>query len=817
MIFNSVIRFSRHRTTPIALLALGLLLQCGLSGIAQPVIVSEFMAANSGSLAGPGGTHDDWIEIQNLHTNTVNLAGWVLSNSPKETRGWTFPATNLPPSACLIVFASGRNQARPGAPLHTHFRLSSSGKYLGLRRPDGSIASDYAPAYPVQYADVSFGRLKGLTNATYLAVPTPGLPNESATKLPGPALMPIATPPAVAQPGTPIRIQVRASAQLAAVKEVRLHWRSTFRRETNALMTLGGDGVWTGEIPSQALKDESFIRWRMTATDEDGRGSKFPFHGNPEHSSAYLGAVIGQSPPPSSALPVFELFIPPKSMGGAESDAGARGCFFWDGEFYDNVLVKVRGNTTAGLPKKSHRLEFPQDHPLRHPGPGGRIRHTSLMAEFGDPTYLRQHLSFWLQSQAGSAAPFHYPVRVQLNGQFWQLALHSQVLGEELLERNGLDPQGALYKAVGTVTPDFYSTGGFEKKTRRFEGPEDYLQLAQSLHESVPLDARRKNAFRLLNIPAVINYLACARLTQEDDDIWANLCLYHDNDGTGEWRPIPFDMNVSWGLSFGAGGIIANQDEFRSHPFFGAADVGSHNGFNRLFTTLIQVPETRAMLLRRMRTLLDGYWGPPGTPWEQGVIEQHIAGLTNRMWADAILDRKRWGGTWNIKQGTSAEAHLPVGVQELERFFIEPRRVHLYQTHALSQKSPPLGITSRHRAGIPDSQVVHPKLEFADIALRAPARGAISLRLTNAMDVAVDLSRWQLKGDAHFTFEPGTVLPASGTLVVTDNIKGMKAASPGQLVVGPLRLKDSPKGWVSLRDAADGESARARTGLTKAP
>src|SRR4029077_7678082 len=107
-----------------------------------------------------------------------------------------------------------------------------------------------------------------------------------------------------------------------------------------------------------------------------------------------------------------------------------------------------------------------------------------------------------------------------------------------------------------------------------------------------------------LNLPSVINYLAIARLTQEDDDIWANLSLYHDPH-TGEWIPVPFDMNVSWGFSFAHGGIQASEDRMRSHPFFGAANVGSNQGFNRLYDAIIATPPMREMLLRRMRSVMD--------------------------------------------------------------------------------------------------------------------------------------------------------------------------------------------------------------------
>ena len=46
---------------------------------------------------------------------------------------------------------------------------------------------------------------------------------------------------------------------------------------------------------------------------------------------------------------------------------------------------------------------------------------------------MRQGMSFWLCEQAGSPASFYYPVRLQLNGQFYQLANHNDVQTEELL------------------------------------------------------------------------------------------------------------------------------------------------------------------------------------------------------------------------------------------------------------------------------------------------------------------------------------------------------------------------------------------------
>lgn len=782
---------------------LGSLLPAQLEG-ADAVTLSEFMASNTRTLAREKNLFEDWIELRNSGGEAVNLEGWRLTTDPSHLRGWKLPALTLSAGAHLVIWASGKDRRDTNSSLHTNFRLGSAGEYLALLRSEGSVATEFAPKYPPQSPDVSYGFLPGITQAVFFASPTPGKANESTLQYPGPRILSVFHSPQLPKPGESVTITARAAPLSSEITNMTLHWRASFHHETNTIMAESGVGVWTAVLPGEAAQKGEFLRWRVTATDKGSHASQLPVFGNTTLSSRYFGVVIpGNSI--TSALPIFELFLPSQQLRRANSEQGARGCFNYSGEFYDNVFVKVRGNSTAGFPKKSHRIEFPHDHPFRHPGPGGRVKHTSLMAEFGDPTYLRQHLSFWMQEQAGSAAPFHYPVRVQLNGEFWQLAMHSEVLGEELLTRHHLDGNGALYKAVGTVTPDFSSTGGFEKKTRKQEGPEDYLELAHALNQSGRQKERRAALFGMMNVPAVINYLAMARLTQEDDDIWANMSLYHDNDGTGEWRPVPFDMNVSWGFSFGSGQVQARNDRFRSHPFFGASNVGESQGVNQVYDSVVEVPETRSMLLRRMRTLLDRYWQPPGTPLAERVIEQHIAALTNQLWAEAVLDRAKWGGTWTTPQNAAPEEMLSVGVRELLKKFVEPRRVHFYITHSVTNSARPIGITDADNVGVPTAQPSGAKLVMSEI-IRSPGRPAESaVTLQNPNAFAVDISSWRLTGRVKFTFEPGTVIPPGATLQVCADLKAWRSspAHKTEFVVGNFRGSLEEKEKLSLKNDRD--------------
>lgn len=152
-----------------------------------PVHLSEICVVNTVGPVDEDGDYSDWIEIYNAGAGAVSLEGWSLTDSPHHLRKWTFPATEIPGGGFLLVFASGKNRAVSGKPLHTGFRLSRKGEYLGLIPPDASAAVDeFLPRYPVQTAGATYGlgreffdasksqHEKGRPRPGYLAVATPG-------------------------------------------------------------------------------------------------------------------------------------------------------------------------------------------------------------------------------------------------------------------------------------------------------------------------------------------------------------------------------------------------------------------------------------------------------------------------------------------------------------------------------------------------------------------------------------------------------------------------------------------------------------------
>ena len=148
-------------------LLLGLFLAASTARAIDPVYISEFVAANANGLTDENGDHSDWIEIYNSGASAVDLAGWRLTDDGGNLSKWIFPALTIEPKGFVVVFASAKNRAVAGLPLHTNFKLDSDGGYLALVRPDNVLATEFN-LYPAQYDDKPYGFGHSVTTTTLI-------------------------------------------------------------------------------------------------------------------------------------------------------------------------------------------------------------------------------------------------------------------------------------------------------------------------------------------------------------------------------------------------------------------------------------------------------------------------------------------------------------------------------------------------------------------------------------------------------------------------------------------------------------------------
>lgn len=173
------------RTNPSPLLLVGVLLLLALPtpGWATPLL-TEFMTNNNTGILDEESTHQDWIEVHNPDAVALDLGGYHLTDTSTLLTKWTVPAGfTIPAHGYAVIFASNKDRVVLGAPLHTNFSLSSAGEYLALIAPDGTtVLTEYAPTFPVQTADVSYGLTTPVAGSprAYFTTPTPGAANNPA-------------------------------------------------------------------------------------------------------------------------------------------------------------------------------------------------------------------------------------------------------------------------------------------------------------------------------------------------------------------------------------------------------------------------------------------------------------------------------------------------------------------------------------------------------------------------------------------------------------------------------------------------------------
>jgi hypothetical protein len=130
--------------------------------------ITEFLASNHGDFVDADGDASDWVEIYNSGADTVALTGMYLTDSAGNKTKWAFPAgQSIAAGGYRIVFASDKDGVLAGGELHTNFKLSADGEYLGLIAADGATVIDqYTPEFPDQVEDISYGRAMQPSGAT---------------------------------------------------------------------------------------------------------------------------------------------------------------------------------------------------------------------------------------------------------------------------------------------------------------------------------------------------------------------------------------------------------------------------------------------------------------------------------------------------------------------------------------------------------------------------------------------------------------------------------------------------------------------------
>jgi hypothetical protein len=144
------------------------------------LVINEIMALNKTAVTDEYNEFDDWVELYNAGTDTIDIGGFYISDDLNLLTKCRVPddksaQTTILPDSFLVIWFDGQTLQ---GPLHTCCKLTGSGEDVVITEDDGeTIINHYT--YGPQTTDYSIGRSPDGSNHWELFdKPTPGASNQ---------------------------------------------------------------------------------------------------------------------------------------------------------------------------------------------------------------------------------------------------------------------------------------------------------------------------------------------------------------------------------------------------------------------------------------------------------------------------------------------------------------------------------------------------------------------------------------------------------------------------------------------------------------
>jgi len=558
------------------------------------------------------------------------------------------------------------------------------------------------------------------------------------------------------------------------------------------------DGIWGVEVPP--APHSSRVTFRIVARSAMGEERVFPPDSDPMPGYGYYV----DDAPPESALPVYTLIYQPASAQNARALIAALDCnvyrpseFAFAGDLWFNCGIRRRGQSVCGdadVIKKFLKLSFPHGHDFRG------VRKINLQSLWTDKALVREHMAWQNFAELGSPYCYHEYLRLHVNGSYFGLYAELEHPGKRFLERNGLNPDGNLYKAVASREE---RTGQYEKKTNEDDpaGDADLRSFLDGLHRTTNSAALIDFFHTRADEDAIIDYQLAQMLPNNRDYPHKNHYLYHDT-ATGKWMPTTWDMDLTYGKRWDG-------------TFEGVLnDLMDNPGVDPWYTTNVNGGGTGNHLLDRFffnagtwyrRAFLVRLWSALAEKYTNELTGERIDGLRALLLDEQAEDIAAWGRSRPSANDPRAPAEFDPNLERV-RQHIRSRREFL------------LGfLRNTHRF------TGHPRLKVTELMYDPvdDAEQGEFIELWNNSGEAIDVSGWTIAGIGarredgsrdDFVFPAATGLATDEVIVVAKDPLGFRIAHGDSVqVFGPysgqlansgedLRVKDAGPGFPATVD-----------------
>jgi len=546
-----------------------------------PLAITEVISSNRTHLPQSGQCFD-LVEITNLSSGPISLAGYTLTDKRKEPSRYDFPDITLAAGQSYVVFCSGALSLGEN---HASFKISSTGESVWLYK-EGVLVDVLVVPGDVK-SDESFG-LDG-KRPSYFSDPTPGEKNGSGY------MVLIERPVASAPSGVyaePVQVSLSGQGEI--------YYTLDGSRPTTASERYDGPITVQGVTTLRAI------------CFADGR----------ESSPASFTYAVGVE----HELPILTVSIPQDSL------TGSQGVLNHIKESYEHEAVltlieggeekfslpfgfRLHGNDSRKGDKQNFQLRFRSEYgasKLNYPVFANRefTEYNSLLLKGGSEDFptamLRDELATSLvDGTTALYAQAMKPVVLYLGGEYW---------GVYYLRERYSDDYVASHLNVSAESVDLlYSYGGVQS------GEDDDYRALLSYVASHDMSTREGFDYltQKVDILSLMDWYIC-RSYMGDKDL-ANIRYFRSEEGDGKWRWCYFDLDWSFWI-----------DDDR--PLTSIVKGADRHG---LILAAFKSEEGRDLFLRRYAELM-------GTVLNEQTIISRIDAIADLIRSEMPRDRERW-------------------------------------------------------------------------------------------------------------------------------------------------------------------------------
>jgi hypothetical protein len=706
----------------------------------------------------------EFIELANRGSDPVDLSGWSFSAGITLTA--PFPSgTVLPPGGRIVGTGDPAGfSAAYGFPADFSYAgtsLSNGGEQVTLVDASAGVVDtvtyDDAAPWPVS-PDGSGPSLElinlGADNASAASwapsaadLGTPRTVNSVELNPPATITGVTATPQRPA-PGQSVTVTAAITPGATATLTTKVMFGADATRpllDDAASPGGAGDGVYGATVPG--VPAGQLLRYRIDVVNGSSTAS-YPAQGD---SRRYDGVVATDPEQDAAKYPVLEWFMADADYADLLANhrcdgVDAPAVVAWKGKVFDGALMHVRGQSSCTDAKVKWDVTLPKGHLVDLGAPYAYPMDEFALNSKNAPV---PGLGWSMVEDAGNAPLRYSMVRTHRNGDFYSVAELLEKYDNVWRAQRGYD-DWAIYKVDAGGLRTYATPAELEASLDldKKNGEGDYTdawELTQWLNKP-DSPAKRAWLYEHVDVSQMVNFMALVVAMRQWDVGGKNFYVVRDEQGDGRWRLLHWDLD----------GIFSGGRD-------GKGDlVTPTTSFNKLFASLLAVPEIKAMHFRRVRTLHDRFLVG------NGLLATFDA-WTTCCATDIALDRQRW----STPSLANSRQKVVDGVQE---------RRNQVAAHTKPGE-------------IPVSQSAAPQVVINEVQYAPGDPAAEYVELVNPSTTeSVDLSDWVLEGVGTYSIPPGTVLlPGAHAVFVKDDPAFRAAYGPATWVAGryPGTLDDA--------------------------